>query len=222
MGWIVWLGLILLSEGVHTSPHMPPVEKNTVPTASVLVFKRSPFHIDGRSTEPAWQQVPTIGPLQMVEPYEGGSPTEPTEVHVAATPTALYIGIRCYDDEPSQIVSYTMQRDGDLRNEDHIRLVLDTFLDGRTGYVFAVNANGARYDALVIREGEGENPNWDGIWEAAATRDAEGWSVEIRIPIKTLRFRSDLHTWGFNLERRIQRRQEIDRWASPSRNFSVT
>jgi hypothetical protein len=102
----------------------------------------------------------------MVEPDEGVAPTEETEVCLAATLNALYIGIMCYDREPDRIVSHTMKRDAELRGEDHIKIVFDTFLNGRTGYVFAVNPNGARYDALITREGERENKEWDGIWEA--------------------------------------------------------
>lgn len=115
-----------------------------------------------------------------------------------------------------------MQRDAQLSSEDHVKIVLDTFLNGRTGYIFAINPNGARYDALIEKEGGGENSQWDGIWEAAARRSKDGWSAEIYIPIKTLRFGIGLRQWGFNVERRIQRLQETDRWASPNRNFKIT
>ena len=90
------------------------------------------------------------------------------------------------------IVSYARQRDAGLDNEDHIRIVLDTYRDGRSGYVFAVNANGARYDALVTNQGDGVNTNWDAIWEAATVRTPTGWSAEIRIPVKSLLFRPGL------------------------------
>ncbi len=178
--------------------------------------------IDGKLNESVWNNAASIGPLRMVEPDEGGTPTEKTEVRIAATQDALYFGIRCYDRSPGQITSFTMQRDARLQEEDHIKIVLDTFLNGRTGYIFAVNPNGARYDALINQEGLGENPQWDGIWEAAAHRWDAGWCVEIYIPIKTLRFRDGLDRWGFNVERRIQRNQETDRWASPSLNYKVT
>ena len=178
--------------------------------------------LDGRLLEPIWQRAMPIGSLTMVEPDEGVAPTEETEVCLAATLNALYIGIMCYDREPDRIVSHTMKRDAELRGEDHIKIVFDTFLNGRTGYVFAVNPNGARYDALITQEGERENKEWDGIWEAATHKSNEGWSVEIYIPIKTLRFQTRLSRWGFNVERRIQRLLETDRWANPNRNFKVT
>jgi hypothetical protein len=178
--------------------------------------------IDGNLTESLWLRASKIGPLTMIEPDEGVSPSQQTDIRVAATENALYFGIMCYDNQSDKIVGFTMQRDAEMRGEDHVKIVLDTFLNGRTGYVFAVNPNGARYDALIGREGEGENSQWDGIWEAAAHRSKDGWSVEIYIPIKTLRFGTGLSQWGFNVERQIQRNQETDRWASPNRNFKIT
>ena len=65
-------------------------------------------------------------------------------------------------------------RDAPLAQEDNVKIVLGTFLDGRSGYIFAINPNGARYDALV-EPGGIENGDWDGIWEAASTRSPGGW-----------------------------------------------
>ena len=109
-----------------------------------------------------------------------------------------------------------------LRNEDNVKIVIDTFFDGRSGYVFQINPGGARYDALINPGGDSENANWDGIWDAATHRDEKGWSAEIWIPTQTLSFKKDLSTWYFNVERRIQRLQETDRWASPKRDWKLT
>jgi hypothetical protein len=125
-------------------------------------------------------------------------------VRVITTGDAIIFGIQAYDPEPSRIVSYARQRDALLDNEDHVKIVLDTYLDGRSGYVFAVNPNGARYDALVTGQGGQENVNWDVIWEAATARMPTGWSAEIRIPLKSLLFRPGLPQWGFNVQRRVQ------------------
>ena len=66
--------------------------------------------------------------------------------------------------------------------------------------------------------GEAENANWDGLWEAATSRDAGGWSLEVRIPATTLAFEQGLTSWNFNVQRRIQRLQETDRWSGWSRD----
>jgi len=144
-------------------------------------------------------------------------------VRVLATSDAIIVGVRADDPEPARIVSYARERDATLDAEDHIKIVLDTYRDGRSGYVFAVNANGARYDALVGNQAaEGERADWDGVWEAATARTPSGWSAEIRIPLKSILFRPKLAEWGFNIERRIQRLQETDRWAGPRRDYRVT
>jgi hypothetical protein len=145
-----------------------------------------------------------------------------TSVRVLADAHALVIGIVCDDPEPSRIVSFSVRRDATLDSEDHVRVVLGPFLDGRSGYLFAVNPSGARFDGLINPGGESAKPEWDGIWEAATARSAAGWSVEIRIPIQTLSFKPGLREWHLNVQRRIQRLLETDRWASPARQYQVT
>ncbi|MEN8194822.1 MAG: DUF5916 domain-containing protein, partial [Bacteroidota bacterium] len=93
--------------------------------------------------------------------------------------------------------------------------------DERNGYIFSVNPFGARYDAIVANRGEYENSNWDGVWDAKTSITADGWSTEIIIPAKTLSFKSGLHEWGFNIERRIQRLLEKDRWTALKRDYRV-
>ncbi len=183
---------------------------------------RSAIRVDGRLDEPAWRLADSIPALTQVEPQEGSPPPFRTIVRVLVLTDALVIGVVAEDPEPAGIVSYTKQRDADLTREDHVRLVLDTFRDGRSGYVFAVSPRGARYDALVGTQGGEENANWDAVWKAATARMANGWSVEILIPVKSLLFRPGLTQWGFNVQRRIQRRQETDRWASAQRDIALT
>ncbi|MEJ2678384.1 MAG: DUF5916 domain-containing protein, partial [Gemmatimonadota bacterium] len=186
------------------------------------------LRLDGRLAEPAWAAADSIAGLTQVEPEEGGRPTSRTVVRVLASADALVVGIVAYDPAPDRIVSHARSRDADLDHEDHVKLVLDTFLDGRSGYVFAVNPSGARYDALVTSGGDfgggttSENENWDAVWEAATARTPDGWSAEIRIPVKSLIFRKGLDRWGLNVERRVERLQETNRWAGASRDWNVT
>jgi hypothetical protein len=191
----------------------PTVRIYEIPTA---------IRIDGRLDEREWSTADSIADFTQVEPKEGAAATARTVVRVLTTGDALIIGVRAEDPEPSGIVSFARQRDATLDSEDHIKIVLDTYLDGRSGYVFAVNPNGARYDALVTNQGAGENANWDTVWQAATSRTATGWSAEISIPLKSLLFRPGLTEWGFNVQRRVQRLQETDRWASPERDYKVT
>ena len=178
--------------------------------------------IDGVLDEAEWAQAAASDAFTQTEPAEGSSPTLPTIVRVLAGPKALVIGVSCDDTDPSGIVSFSVRRDAPLVSEDHVRIVLGPFLDGRSGYVFAVNPSGARYDGLINPGGESDNPDWDGIWEASTSRTATGWAAEIRIPIQTLSFNPSLREWHFNIQRRIQRRLETDRWAFPARQYQVT
>src|SRR3989449_10612426 len=139
--------------------------------------------------EPLWSTADSAL-LTEFEPELGTVTPERTVVKVLASADVLVFGIRCDDPDPDRITSFSRARDADLSAEDHVRIVLDPFLNERSGYVFAVNPDGARYDALITEQaqrlGGRENPDWDTIWEASAARSATGWSVEIRIPIKSL------------------------------------
>ena len=203
---------------------LPPlaIAQSSVPPELKVSQVAGGIHIDGRLDEPAWTAADSIGDLTQSEPRAGGVPSGRTVVRVLALPRALVIGVRADYADPTGIVSFARQRDAPLTSEDNLTIVLDTYLDGRSGYLFRVNPNGARYDALVANQGEGENANWDAVWEAATARTATGWSAEILIPIKSLLFRPGLTNWPFNVERRIQRLQETDRWAGARPDYKVT
>ncbi len=179
------------------------------------------IRMDGRLDEAAWARADSVELVQ-VEPREGAVPAARTVVRVLATADAIVIGIRADDPDAGRLVSFSRQRDASLSSEDHVKIVLDSYGDGRSGYVFAVNPDGARYDALVTDQGQSENADWDAVWEAATARTATGWSAEILIPVKSIMFRQGLTAWGFNVQRRLQRLQETDRWAGAVQDALVT
>ena len=178
------------------------------------------LHIDGVLDEPMWSAAEPIDQFTQTDPDEGQPATARTQVRVIASATAIAIGVVC-DDDPNGIVSFSVRRDAGLNNEDHVRMVLGPFLDGRSGYVFTINPTGARYDGLIEPGGD-DNSEWDGIWDAATKRTDSGWTAELLIPIHTLSFNPDLREWHFNVQRRIQRRLETDRWAFPARQYQLT
>lgn len=180
------------------------------------------IRVDGVLDEAAWSTAQEADGFLQTDPFEGAPPTFRTAVRALASRTELIIGVVCYDAQIEKIVSFSVQRDAALNSEDHIRVVLGPFRDGRSGYVFAVNPSGARYDALINLGAQGENPAWDGIWEAATTKSPDGWSAEIRIPIQTVSFKPGLREWHFNVQRQVQRLLETSRWAFPTRQHQVT
>lgn len=173
------------------------------------------IHVDGKLEEQAWDQ--TLNRIELVQQSpQPGIPTPfRTTVKVLATRGYLYFSFHCEDPDPSRIAIHTMQRDGNLRGDDSVTIVLDPYGDGRTGYYFQINAAGARVDGLISGP-ESSSSDWDGIWDAGTARTADGWTAEIAIPSRTLSFTQGLDAWGLNLERSIARDQIVLRWASPS------
>ena len=172
------------------------------------------IHVDGRLDEPDWAQAPAIGPLTQREPLEGRDATEPTDVRVLFDEQALYLGIVCHESHPRGLVSTQLTRDANLDVDDRVTIVLDPFFDHRNGFFFQVNPAGARSDGQISNNAQSLSRDWDGIWDAAVTSTPDGWTVELSIPFKTLRFRPDQTVWGLNVERQIKHLFETDRWAA--------
>ncbi len=192
------------------------------PSLRVGALPKQSVKLDGVLSEPAWATADSITNLVTIEPDEGGVPAGQTIVKVLGNSKEIIIGAVCHDPDPARIVSFSKARDAELDNEDHLTIVLDTFQDGRTGYVFAVNPSGARFDALVSPQGGEVNSDWDAVWEAGTSRDNGGWSAEIRIPIQSLRFKRGLSSWGLNVQRRVQRLQETSRWSGIKRDYEIS
>jgi hypothetical protein len=182
--------------------------------AAVATRTSESIKIDGSLDEAAWRSAARIGPLTQRDPLEGQPATEQTEVRILFDADSLYFGIVCRDQTPSAVVSTQLTRDADLNVDDRVTLVLDPFFDHRNGFFFQVNPAGARSDGQVSNNAQELTSEWDGIWNAAARRTADGWTAEIEIPFKTLRFATSQRVWGLNVERHIKRRNENERWAS--------
>ena len=161
------------------------------------------IRLDGKLNDPEWATADSISKLIQIEPDEGAAPAGRTVVRVLASPTGLVFGVRCEEDS-SAFVAFSKARDIELDEEDHFLLLLDTFGDERSGYVFGVNMLGSRFDGLINAQGDDVNSSWDALWEAAVSRDATGWTAEVRIPLQSLTFKNGLDHWGFNVERRVQ------------------
>ncbi len=225
--WTVALAMGLLS--VAATPAMGQEEEEEEPAAAAPQNRPAlrahpltgPIRLDGILSEADWEDAESIGGLVTIEPVEGGTPHSRTEVKVLVSSDVIIVGISCYDDDPAGIVSYSMARDTELDEEDHVVLIFDTFRDGRSGYAFAVNPAGSRFDGLIIEQGEDVNSNWDAIWEAGTSTDENGWYAEVRIPVNSLGFRPGLDSWGFNVERRVQRLQETSRWSAVDIDYEI-
>ena len=170
--------------------------------------------VDGALEDAVWHQAIPFGGFFQQERHEGEPATELTEVRVLYDADNLYFGIRAYDSAPDLVVARNMIRDGQLQADDSITILLDPLHDHRTAYLFGTNPNGMRVDAYLLGNGQrGLSRDWDGVWNASARRDAEGWTAEIEIPFTTLRFRpAEIQTWGLAIWRQIARKNEPSFW----------
>lgn len=189
--------------------------------------------IDGLLEEEIWQKAPAADNFIQKQPEEGKPATEKTEVRIIYNDKNIYIGIMCYDSEPTKIIANEKRRDSDnIYDNDHFQIMLDTFHDHRNGYIFVINPLGAKLDLQVRKEGKSEgghhiaNPNinisWDGVWEVKTAIHEKGWSAEIEIPLVTLRFNENPENgWGINFLRNIRRKNEESTWVPLPRNLNL-
>ena len=182
----------------------------------------SQIKLDGFLSDSAWQSAEPITGFTQRELVEGDPASEKTEVRMLFDNDTLYIGVMCYDSDPSGIIARQLRWDGNMDGDDSFAFVIDTYNDKRTGFGFMVNPNGAQMDDAVTSGNtlnSKVNTEWDAIWEARSVITAEGWSAEIAIPFKSLRFpTTDIQTWGINFRRIIRRKNEIALWRGWKRN----
>ena len=180
--------------------------------------------LDGRLDDAVWDRAEPATDFLQQEPDNGAPSTERTEVRLAFDSRRLYIGVRCLDSEPDQLLGNQMQRDAPFSADDRFMWSLDTYLDERSGYFFEINPSGAMGDGLINTAGFGgfANKAWDGIWTARVWRTGVGWTAEIEIPFATLNFDPEAPAWGANFQRTIRRKNEESRWNGYSRNQGLT
>ena len=168
-----------------------------------------PLVIDGLLRDPIYSQVPAIGDFVQQEPHEGEPATERTELWIFFDATNVYFAVRCLDDQPDRVIANEMRRDSNnIFQNDNVQLVVDTFYDRRSGFLFQTNALGALSDQEVSDE-RNFNRDWNTVWDVKAARTDEGWSAEFVIPFKSLRYRaSGAQTWGINMQRRVPWKNE--------------
>lgn len=181
----------------------------------------SAIEIDGELKEKAWKSAKRISQFIQREPHAGKAASEKTEVALLYDRDNLYFGLWCYDRQHEHLTAQKMQRDFDFDSEDNFIVIIDTYNDERNGYLFVVNPNGAIADALITDNGNYLNKDWDGVWEASARIDTDGWFAEIAIPFSTLKFNAAQQTWGVNFERNIRRKREQVLWQGWSQDASI-
>src|SRR5262245_51353239 len=172
----------------------------------------SPLHVDGKLDEDVYEREQPFGGFIQVVPRYGDEQSERTDVWVMYDDHNMYVSCRCWDSAPpDRWIANELRRDtNQLRQNDQIGVMFDTFYDRRSGFLFYTNPLGARADYSVVDEG-GSNTDWNPVWESKAGRFEGGWTVEMAIPFKSLRYRAGPNqVWGIQLRRAVRRKNE---WA---------
>ena len=162
--------------------------------------------IDGILDDAVWKQSPQETGFKTYYPDYGKDMKENTVVYYAYDRENLYFAYRCYDREPAKIKASVAARDT-IRRDDWVCLNLDTFNDHQSLYALYVNPLGIQADSKF--EGNQEDYTVDVVWYSAGRIEAEGYTVEIRIPFKSIRYsRREPVAMGIIFERHISRLSE--------------
>ncbi len=178
--------------------------------------------LDGALAEPVWARAAVATDFVQQEPRPGERASERTEVRVAFDGRNLYFGVTCRID-PARIVTTDLARDYNVEDTDTIGILLDPFDDDRNGFMFVVTPDGALRDVQDMNDGANLNPDWNVVWDARTRRTDEGWTAEVVIPFKSLRFPAFAgQNWGINFNRKLRGRNEMAYWNPIPRPYGIS
>ncbi|HEX6838950.1 MAG TPA: DUF5916 domain-containing protein, partial [Polyangia bacterium] len=168
--------------------------------------------LDGKLDDPAWRLAAPVDSFVQKFPNAGAPPTEQTTIRVVYDRDAIWIGVDCRQ-RTAPIIGRLTRRDRPIE-ADSITIDLDSRRNGTSAFEFAVNAAGVLSDAIRFNDTDSSS-DWDENWDARVARGPAGWSAELRIPLRILRFDASLpaQSWGFEARRYISARQETDEWS---------
>ncbi|HEX6815761.1 MAG TPA: DUF5916 domain-containing protein [Gemmatimonadaceae bacterium] len=208
----VWLALAAVIIGRLLPAQDSTARRDLGPANSITVREvgaapRTDSGIDAA----AWSGADSITNFRQRDPSEGAPGSERTVVKILHDHDALFVAVRAWDRDASRIRATQLRRDADLSSDDNVTILIDSFHDRRSAYLFQTNPNGARWDAQITTQET--NQDWNGIWYVTTRRDSTGWTAIFRIPFRTLRFTSGAGAaFGFNVRRYVRRKNEEDLW----------
>jgi len=167
--------------------------------------------IDGILDDEVWQQGLWIDDFIQNEPYSGKPASQRTEFKILFDKDNLYVAFKAFDTSPDSIVNRLTRRDqvdGDL-----VAIIVDSFHDLRTAFVFGVSSASVKYDFMMTNDGQGEDQSWDPNWWVKTSINKEGWIAEMKIPFSQVRFEKNSgDVWGLEMARIFYRKNETDFW----------
>jgi len=194
---------------------LPPEKSQPV---RIPHFDKAPV-IDGKLDDEVWKHAVVLKDFYQVQPGDNTPPSKPTEVLLGLDSRFLYVAFHCYD-EPDKVRATIAKRD-DIFNDDYVGILFDTFHDKRKAYEFDFNPLGIQADG-VWTDGQNEDFSPDIVMESKGIITSDGWTVEVAIPFKSLRYVAGKDKlWGAHFWRRIKRfNNELDMWMPLNRDIS--
>ena len=201
---------------------------SAVPSGPSITVPRTaaPPVVDGRLDDAVWRDAALITEFIQTNPIEGAAPTEATEVRIAYDADYLYFAFYAHYDNPREMRANRVDRD-QIRRDDWIAVMFDPFLDQQRAYRFSVNPYGVQGDAILQGgqrqrgpPGGGGDTSWDALFETDGAIVYDGWTAEMAIPFKSLRYPSrgdGAHRWGFQITRTLQTKDETVVWSPVTR-----
>jgi hypothetical protein len=181
-------------------------DDSTLVKAIQAHYISKPPKIDGQLDDPCWKECQELSDFVQYNPQHGGNPTEKTMAWLCYDQDNLYVAFHCFDSEPKKVTAHITRRDY-AANDDVVGVILDTFNDKRFSYWFALNPYGIQGD--FVGDGNSQDDSWDCIWRSDGNRTEDGWTGEMAIPFKSLRFSpKNEQEWGINFLRIIRRKGE--------------
>jgi len=212
------LGLIAAGAALAASAAQAPAPKEPLRIPRLTETPK----IDGVLDNPIWEtQALKIENFVQLTPKENGVPTEKTVAYLGYDEKNLYIAFRAFDSQSSKVRCSITKRDGCME-DDWVFAMLDTFNEKRRAFSFLINPAGVQMDMMRVEEGGNDNmdDSWDTVFFSDGKIDAEGYTVEMAIPFKSLRFpNDDLKTWNLVLGRNLPRTGEVILYGSFSRDI---
>ncbi len=167
--------------------------------------------INGILDEDIWKGGEWIDDFTQHEPYNGARASQRTEFKIVFDKDNLFVGIKAYDTSPDSIVNRLTRRDhadGDL-----VAIILDSYHDLRTGFVFGISSAGVKYDFMITNDGQNQDESWDPNWWVQTSINSDGWIAEMKIPFSQVRFEENSgDVWGLEMARVLYRKQETTFW----------
>ena len=194
----------------------------------------TPPKIDGKLDDACWQNSAKTRNLIQFEPQRGEPATQPTTIYLAYDTNKLYVAFECFKTDMNNLAANQTRRDSFFFSDDHVEVLIDTFLDGRNCYAFALNPLGTQTDRRLINEGAnrrtgqsmiGTAISWDCDWQGQAAKETDRWTAEFAIPFAELRFSKKTETtmWGINFWRNDEALAEEQTWADlGERQYAVS